>query len=156
MELRSAHSRMLFFGFSIFPQTLFQLWRASLGIPCTSSTCVWPSFSSTPSSGWSPINPNTSSNITASQHPLQTSSWVSRASFTPVLIHDFGFLWTISLFGASEACSGLCCHILRKLFKDANWCDQVGGNKCFMSQLWWNFHAPSNSMCIYASRDQPL
>lgn len=71
-------------------------------------------------------------------------------------IHDFGFLWTISLFGASEACSGLCCHSLRKLFKDANWCEQVGGNKCFMSQLWWNFYAPSNSMCIYASRDQPL
>lgn len=36
------------------------------------------------------------------------------------LIHDFGFLWTISLFGALEACSCLCCHILRKLFKDTN------------------------------------
>lgn len=44
----------------------------------------------------------------------------------------------------------LCCHIL-----NINWCEQAGGNKCFMSQLWWNFHAPSTvHQDICASKGQ--
>lgn len=115
-------------------------WRVSLGILYTSSTYVWPSFSSTLSSGWSPTNLNTLSSTMARQHRKPIFSWVSRALIihTVYLVDDF--CWVILHFKTSnKLVQNLCCRSEWKVFKDAKWCEPDAHHKCFMSQLLMNF-----------------